>query len=61
MIGPISGSQVHKNLGMGSDQFRQDAGIPNKGGRKSSEWVPRYQRVQVGVPSTGSRGQSLSP
>lgn len=60
-MGPSSGSWVHKIPVVGSDQFRQVAGIPNKGGQRSSVWVSRNQRVQVGVPSSRSRGQSLSP
>lgn len=32
VVGPSSGSWVHKIPVVGSDQFRQVAGIPNKGG-----------------------------
>ena len=36
MAGPPSGSRAQKNSMIGSAQFRCDAGISNKGGRRNS-------------------------
>ena len=61
MVGPPSGSWVHKNPVIGSAHFRCDVGISNKGSWRNSKWGIRNLRKVVVGPSSGLGDQCLCP